>query len=119
MSFLGLLDRTMVIHRPLDSSGELRTRATSYVPQGGPVPFTARRPVGLLTDVGPGLADVGDRTVYCEADVDVRERDVLEQMTGPDDLALLEVTGPVARPRGHHCELRCRFFLGDLTAGGS
>jgi hypothetical protein len=117
MSFASLLDYTVRIWRATPTPGVLGTSTQELSPVGI-VPATCKRPVAPIGDVGPGLAPIGERTWYCEADVDVRERDVLEPVTGPDLAHRFEVDGPPTRPRSHHTELRTRHWLGKLPGDG-
>lgn len=119
MSLDEMLNMTMTIHRPTPTQGNTGEEINTYAPVATGVPCTAQRPRALQGDAGPGLANIGDRTVYCEIGVDVRELDVLELTGGPDAGQLLEVDGPPANLWDDHMELRCRFFLRSLTGGGS
>jgi len=114
MSFSSLLDHTARIWRRTVTKGpNLREEVVDYVPLTV-VACTKKRPEARLIDIGPGLASEGIRTVYMEAAEDAIERDVLEFLTGPDVPETLEIDSPPTRPRGHHLELTCRLFTGQL-----
>lgn len=72
-----------------------------------------------LGGLGAGLAVIGERVIYMLASEDVRERDVIQIISGPElaaTPATWEVDAPPTRPRGHHLELICKAFHGALPA---
>jgi hypothetical protein len=115
MSFSSLLDHTARVWRPTSAKGQLReeVRTHSVV---GIFPCTKKRPSARIGDVGPGMAPIGETSIYMEAGADVLERDVIQLLTGPDAPDTFEIDAPPTRPRGHHIELTCQYFLGILPA---
>lgn len=77
-------------------------------------PAIVNRSTAPLTDVGPGLSPQGRRRLYFQPEVDVRARDVLELVEGPDAPQTWEVDEPPSRPRDHHVQVDCTFWRGEL-----
>jgi len=123
MALEDLYDHRIRIWRPTASRGPLREETRSYAIVLEPPSIfnaTVRRPTARLANPGPGLAPVGERKVYCASETPVQARDVVELVSGPEAPSLLEVDEPPTRPRGHHTELTCRFFVGAApTEDGS
>lgn len=119
MAFADLLDYTVRVWRPAAAPGVALEDVREYEPAALLIPGTCHRPRILLADTGPGLADQGERVWYFNPTADVQERDVLETVTGPEVGKRYEVDGPPAFPRGHHQEVPCKPFLGDLPPLGS
>lgn len=107
-----LLDHTGTIFRPTVTYGAVREEIRTLV-EVGSVRCAVRRPRALLGDTGAGVGPIGERVIYMDPEVDVAERDVIRLDTGPDT-GTFEVDGPPTRPRGHHVELRCRHWVGEI-----
>ena len=112
MSFHSLLDHTARIWRRMESLGTYRETVASYEVVYALVPCTLRRKQALLADSGPGLVDVGQRTVYFLPTVTLEERDLVELVTGPDAPDWLEVESR-SKPRGHHVEAKTSEYHGE------
>lgn len=118
MSLDVMLNATMTVWRPSSTNtGPLRSEVREYAVHLTGVPCITTGPNALSADAGPGLADLGDRNVYCEAPVDVRALDICEITSGPDAGLRLEVDGPPYRPWNDHTKCRTRFFHGILPSG--
>ena len=117
-----LCDHVVRAWRPTTARGPLREEVRTLVPVLA-VPeepnAAVNRPRAPFGETGPGIAPVGERVIYMEADADVMELDVLELVSGPDAPGTFEVNDIVTAPRGHHLELRCRVWHGTLPTEGS
>lgn len=118
MGFSNLLDHTAKVWRPTESHGALRTVVQTFA-LVSTVRVAVNRPTragsgAMLADLGPGLKPTGQRILYATAGWDIQTRDVIELTAGPDSPGRFEVDEPPTRPRGHHLELRCRYWAGVL-----
>lgn len=111
MSFSSLLDHTARIWRRTEALGTYRQTTIAYDIVYPSLRCTLRRKRAMLSDAGPGMVDVGERTVYFRPRVTLEERDLVELVTGPDAPDWLEVESR-SKPRGHHVEARCTEFHG-------
>lgn len=105
--------RFQVWRRVVTKDATLSAEIVTYTPIAV-YPGAMNRPFAPEGDSGPGLSPIGDRTVYLTAAANVQERDLLEQLTGPEVGTLLEVDGIPARVRGHHTQIRGRIYNGPL-----
>jgi hypothetical protein len=120
--FTDLLDHVCRVWRRTETLGTRSETVVTYAVPAGyeqlACAVTRRRSV--LGDEGTGLKPVGQRTVYLGHDgLTWRDRDVVEVFSGPslyDGAMRLEVVS-IAVPRGHHVELVCEEFAGDLPTG--
>lgn len=72
---------------------------------------------GTLQDSGAGEAQAGKRRWFLAANLDVRERDVLAVVAGPEAGVALRVLSsvPVMSRRGlHHREVNVEVFTGEI-----
>jgi hypothetical protein len=109
-----LQDHTVRVWRPVTVPDAIGADQRTYAPVGEPEPAKVNRNVAPTGDAGPGFAAIGRRRLYMKPGVDVEERDVLELVTGPDAPQTLEVDEPPTRPRGHHCQVDCILWRGQL-----
>lgn len=112
---LRLGDTTVRIWRPVTVQDRFGTERSEYVPVGTAL-AKVNRATAPLADVGPGLSAQGRRRLYFQPEVDVRIRDVLELIAGPDAPQRLEADEPPTRPRDHHCQVDCLLWRGELPA---
>lgn len=110
-----LLDHTARLWRPTETLGTLKSKVTTYVADADLVPCAVQRPTAVMTDIGPGLASSGERTIYFRATETLAPLVVVELVTGPDT-GNWEIDGPPTSLRGHHIQTRCRAFNGQLEA---
>jgi len=106
--------------RPGDDLGSMREQVGTLA-EVGTFRCAVNRPSARLGDTGPGLTNVGERMIYAEVSIDLRPRDVLQLITGPEAGLAIEVDEQPTNVRGHHLEARCRIFAGDVEpadAGG-
>lgn len=109
--------RLRVWRRTVTGLGPQRNELVEYVQVGtDPVGFNAvvNRPVTQAADAGPGVAPIGARYLYMSAAADVRVRDVLEIISGPDAGYRGEIDGGPTRPRGNHTEITTSVWHGKL-----
>lgn len=106
----GMLDHTARLWRPSKNFGELRERRDTLIPVVT-FPCAVNRPSARLGNTGPGLQNVGERDVYTEPTVDLRARDVLELLTGPEAGKKVEIDEDPTNVRGHHLEARARITV--------
>lgn len=123
MGITGLLDHTANYWRLTETKGtEFRETIQTLVQvNADPIPCTFQRRDTLLGQQGPGLRAIGDRRVYFDTGPLFEDRDVIELVSGPTGFVgpqLLEVES-IAIPRGHHIELRCTEFKGELPPDAS
>lgn len=110
-----MFDHTARIWRPTRSLGPLRER-TDVLEQAGDFACAVTRPSARLGNPGPGLTTIGERMVYAETSVDLRPRDVLEILTGPEAGRTVEIDEQPTNVRGHHLEARTRLWSGTLPS---
>lgn len=112
-----LLDHTCNVWRLVPSRGTFGETVNQYQKVYSSLPLTFTRRSTVLGALGPGLTPSGDRSVYLDTGPAFQDRDVVEVTDGPMGFVgpqLLEVES-IAVPRGHHIELRCSEFSGDLV----
>lgn len=112
MSYRGLLDHTARVWRRTETAGTYAETVISYDIVYAAARCTLRRKRAVLSDAGPGVVGVGERTLYFPKGVTLVKRDLVELVTGPDAPAWLEVES-AAKPRGHHVEARCTEYHGE------
>jgi hypothetical protein len=120
MSIGHLLDHTCNVWRLITSLGPFRETVNEYEKVYEGLDCTNTRRNTVFGQSGPGLRPVGDRNVYLDTGPLFQDRDVVELVSGPTGFVgpqLLEVES-FAIPRGHHIELRCSEFKGELTVAG-
>jgi hypothetical protein len=115
-----LFDHTVRIWRPIASSDNrlgVETRDYSVaIPTAG---CALNRNVSPVQDQGPGMEPTGRRRFYMRPDLDIRERDLVQIMTGPDAVQTWEVDQPPTRPRDHHTQVDAIAWNGVLPDVGS
>lgn len=112
-----LFDTTVRVWRRGTTLGPQRNEIVTYSEVGStPVAANAvvNRPAARATKTGPGVAPIGERTVYMAEEADVQLRDVLEFTAGPDAGYRGEVNDVPTRPRGHHLEIATQVWHGKL-----
>lgn len=122
MSLVDLFDHEVAIWRPTVTLGPLREEIRTYtavlVAPGLPN-AVINRPAAPLADSGPGLTPTGTRRIYMRPTTEVRLRDLLEIVSGPDEGMIIEVDEPPTRPRGHHVQIDGRVWSGQLPGSAS
>ncbi len=116
-----LFDHTVRIWRPrADANNRLGVEVRAYT-RAADLGCALNRDVAAEQDVGPGMEPIGRRRFYMRPDADVRARDVVQIMTGPDAGAdqTWEVDQDPVRPRGHHTQVDAILWTGDLPDVGS
>ena len=111
MSFRSLLDHTARVWRRGEELGTYRETSIFYVVVYPAARCTLKRKAALLAEAGPGIVDVGQRTLYFLPGVTLQKRDLVELVTGADAPDWLEVESR-SKPRGHHVEARCSEYHG-------
>lgn len=116
-----LFDHVVRIWRPAASSENrlgVETRIYSVAnPSAG---CALNRNVSPEQDQGPGMDQTGRRRFYMRPDLDIRARDVVEIVSGPDaDGQRWEVDQAPTRPRGHHTQVDAIAWNGVLPEVGS
>lgn len=116
-----LFDHTVRIWRPVASSANrlgVETREYSVaIPTAG---CALNRNVSPKQDQGPGMDQMGRRRFYMRPDLDIRARDVVEILSGPDaDGQNWEVDQNPTRPRNHHTQVDAIAWNGELPEVGS
>ena len=110
-----LADHQVRLWRPVTSASSrigMDRRTLELVADGEPC--KVNRDTSPTADAGPGLSPIGRRRLYLPPELDVRERDVVELVTGPDAPQTWEVDELPARPRGHHLQADCILWRGTL-----
>ena len=113
-----LLDHTArvwTLNEQLDDY-RVSTRSYSVLEGNDNLPFTATRKQTVIGKVDPGVGPIGERRGYFDIGPEVKERDVIEVFEGPDAPAYFQVES-VARPRGHHIEMRLSEYKGKIPLG--
>lgn len=113
MGIKHLLNHTASVWRPVETEGAMRSVQKVYT-KISTVRVAVRRPATSMGEAGPGLTPTGERVIYSIPGWDIQPFDVLELTSGPDSPGRWEVDEPPTRPRGHHMEIRCRAYAGDL-----
>ena len=120
MSFLTMLDHRAVIYRATPSRDRFGGILESWVALPSPKGKNARPNqtlAGNLTNPGPGEIQAANNQWFLHPDFDVRERDVLKVVSGPESPAHLRVVA-VARPTNaqavHHLEVMVEPWVGPL-----
>lgn len=116
MSVSSLLDHVGNVWRLTHDRGDFGETVNDYQLVYERVDLTFQRRNTVLGSLGPGQKPVGDRRVYLDVGPNFEDRDVVEVIEGPAGFVgpqLLEVES-IAVPRGHHVELRCTEFSGEL-----
>lgn len=118
-----LLDHTCRVWRKTEALGDYRETIKTLAEAYDDVPCFFRRRDTVISDQAPGTRPVGDRMVFMDTGPTIRDRDVVEITAGPEvdessDALLLEVES-VAVPRGHHIELRCVEYRGEVPEAAS
>lgn len=113
-----LLDHRCNIWRLVETRGAYQETVATHDQVYVSVPCTFQRRNTVIANQEPGTRPVGDRRVYLDPGPVLRDRDVVEIVSGPaicldEDAVLLEVES-IAGPRGHHIELRCVEWKGTL-----
>lgn len=109
MSFKSLLDHTVDVYRPVESStgSTLRSVSITY-PSTGRTEIDALAAIQARTfgqeDEGGGERSEGDYQGFMLVGADVRERDYVKAKTGSEAPAVFKAD-KVYRPRNHHTEL--------------
>lgn len=85
-----------VVHEPTVNNGRMRSDG------------------GRMQDKGPGEQPVGQRKWYLTRVVSVRERDVLEVVTGPMASSRWRVEAPPDHPGANHFQCATEPFVGTL-----
>jgi len=112
-SVAGMFDSKIQIWRPFVSKDAVGVEERTYV-QMEIVDCAINRSSAPETDVGAGYTPVGTIRWYGLASIDVLVRDVCEVIAGPDAGRTWEVNEPPVRPRGHHTEVDCIEWSGQL-----
>lgn len=112
-SVAGMFDSTIRIWRPTVTRGQAGIDNQQYTPLliVGAAINRSRTPQAPQDG---GLARSGIIRWYGLPTIDVRERDVVEVVTGPDAGRTWEVNEQPTRPRGHHTEVDCVEWNGIL-----
>lgn len=118
-----LFDHVVRIWRPATAPSSrlgVETRNYAIVGQAG---AALNRNVSPEGDVGPGMMPIGRRRLYMRPDANVKARDVVEIIEGPEaagvDGKTWEVDQPPTRPRGHHTQVDAVAWNGVLPPIGS
>ena len=106
-------DTTVRIWRPTSSQDAMGVEVRTLAPIGTAI-AVVNRPTAPTGQVAGGLAPIGTERLYFDPDVDVRERDVLEFVAGPDVGRRLEVDEPPTRPQGEHLQVDTILWHGTL-----
>lgn len=122
MGIASLLDHTCNVWRLTETTDPIyRSVEQGYTQVHTAIPCTFQRRNTAMGEEGPGVRPVGDRRVYFDVGPAIEDRDIVELVTGPAGFVgpqLLEVES-FAAPRGHHVELRCSEWEGELPVVGS
>lgn len=101
-----LFDHVVIVWRPTaDANNRLGVEQRAYSPAYQGVGCAVNRNESRMADTGPGMDPVGQRRMYFRPDADVRARDVIQIVEGPDSPGTWEVDQPPTRPRGHHTQV--------------
>lgn len=112
-SITGMLDRKMRIWRPTTTQDSIAVEERQYTALAV-VDCALNRPSVSEVDTGPGMAPVGQLRWYGRASIDVQPRDVCEIADGAEAGQTFEVNAPPVRPMGHHTQVDCIEWNGQL-----
>lgn len=116
-----ICDHSVVLYRATTTRDGFGDTVESWVAQDGPSAFNARPNQnwsGDLQDPGPGEKQRSLRQWFLVAEFDVRERDVMSVVDGPEAGALLRVVSVSRTTAGrtlHHHEVNVEPFTGSLS----
>lgn len=115
MSIGHLLDHTARVWRPVESLGSRRETVRTYVVHIEAIAAACTRKRGMISQSLPsgGTVVVGNRMLYTDIPADIRERDIVELLSGSYAPARLEIES-VSRPRDHHLEATATQWHGQL-----
>jgi hypothetical protein len=115
----GWFDATLTIYRATVVQDALATEQRVYSVFAAGVGTRVNRSRTPIAPAPAGLAPTGIIRMYLRPDVDVRHRDIILVMTGPDSDLLAprmwEVNELPVRPGGHHTQIDCIEWHGTLT----
>lgn len=109
-----LLDTTIQIWRPTVLSDSIGVEERQYVALPDTIDAVLNRAAMQEANIGAGLAPVGNLRWYGRPDIDVRKRDVVLIIDGPEAGKTFEVNAPPVRPKGHHTQVDCIEWNGIL-----
>lgn len=109
-----LFDHTLRVWRPAPSQDSVGFEKRVYAIAHQELGAVVNRSGGAQADIGPSMQTVGTRRLYMLPGVDIRPRDVLELLSGPDAPGTWEVDKPLTEPRGHHAQVDCILWNGRL-----
>lgn len=122
MSIASLCDHRAIVYRATELRDELQDAVASWSPLPPPAGKNCRPNQawsGSLEDRGPGQQQAATRTWYLVPSFDVRERDVLSIVDGPEApllVRVLSVNRPTAPMDIHHLEVEVEVWNGSVTA---
>lgn len=102
-----LFDHDVKIWRPTRERSTLGVEERTYQVHIAEARCKVNRSTAPSADTGPGMQPTGARRLYMRPDVDVKPRDLVELVTGPDAPQFWEVDQLPSLPRGHHMQLDC------------
>lgn len=111
-----LFDSQIRIWRPAATTDDLAIEHRTYTPLAT-VGAAINRSKTAVTQVPGGMNTVGSLRWYGRPTIDVHKRDVCEIVGGPDAGTKWEVDAEPVRPRGHHTQVDCVEWHGDLSEG--
>lgn len=112
-SISGWFDSKIQIYRPTASKDAVGVQENTYVPLAE-VECAIDRSRSANTAQGGGNAETGTLRWYGQANIDVQPRDVCAITEGPDAGTTWEVDSYPVRPRGHHTQVDCVEWNGEL-----
>lgn len=117
-----LWNHRAILYRSIESRDEFGDTVAEWVPQDTPPGKNCRTDetwAGAQDDRGPGERQAGERLWFLDRRFgDVRDRDVLEIVEGPEapmKIKVLSVNRPTNPREVHHFEINSEIFQGELT----
>ena len=115
-----LFDHTLKIWRPIPSQDGLGGEQQAHVLVANIGAAINRPAIGAGDTGGSGLAPVGGTRMYLRPDANVKQRDIVQIVSGPHSPSgLWEIDGLPVIPRGHHTEISCIKWHGTLNPSSS